>query len=105
MLTGRPDQQELLNELEGAINKGAVRRTKVGYMRGLIARQREGTFDPDLGIAVHEAREERARTGAYLAKLDEQARNCTPKARLPPGELRAQLLAKLREKQLRGGGR
>jgi hypothetical protein len=59
MLTGRPDQQELLNELEGAINKGAVRRTKVGYMRGLIARQREGTFDPDLGIAVHEAREER----------------------------------------------
>jgi len=44
--------QALLDELAGRLQAEGVRGSPVAYLRGLIARAQEGTFIPELGLAV-----------------------------------------------------
>jgi hypothetical protein len=45
-------QNNLLAELEGAINKNTVRRSAISFIRGLVKKEQEGKFILDLGGAV-----------------------------------------------------
>lgn len=53
-------QQELLDELAGAINTKSVKTNPVSFFNGLIAAAKKGPFIPGRGTKVLEAREARA---------------------------------------------
>lgn len=53
-----PDvRQPILDELAGAINKQTISKGVIGYMNGLSKAVKKGTFIPNLGIAVLDARQ------------------------------------------------
>lgn len=54
MLDGLPADltQMLLDELAGRIAAGGIRSSRIGYLRTLIARAREGSFVPEVGLSV-----------------------------------------------------
>ncbi len=68
--------QELLDELAGRLNAKAVRGAPLSYLRALIARAEAGTFTPEVGVRVAQARE-RHPEPAVLKRLD-------PPVRAPP---------------------
>ena len=59
MLTALPDTvaQDLLDELTGRLTAKAVRGAPLSYLRALIARAETGTFTPEVGVRVAQARE------------------------------------------------
>lgn len=51
--------QSLLDELAGRIAAGGVRSSRIGYLRSLTARAREGAFVPELALVVADQRKKR----------------------------------------------
>lgn len=49
--------QQLLDELAGRINSKSIRTSTLGYLRSLVAQAQRGSFIPELGIRVAQARE------------------------------------------------
>ncbi|RMD69287.1 MAG: hypothetical protein D6819_07365 [Gammaproteobacteria bacterium] len=52
-------RQPVLDELAGLMQGGRIRAGPLAVLRGLVKRAREGTFEPELGMAVARAREAR----------------------------------------------
>lgn len=51
--------QALLDELYGRIAAGSIRSSRMGYLRSLVGRAKEGTFVPELALTVAARREQR----------------------------------------------
>jgi hypothetical protein len=62
LLDGLSDDiaQALLDELAGRIAAGGVRSSRLGYLRSLVTRAREGAFVPELALVVAAQRQKRA---------------------------------------------
>ena len=75
--------QELLDELTGRLNAKALRGAPLSYLRALIARAEAGTFTPEVGVRVAQARERRQESGA-LEPRDSPVR--APPCPADPGE-------------------
>lgn len=62
LLNGLSDDiaQSLLDELAGRIAAGGVRSSRLGYLRSLVTRAREGAFVPELALVVAAQRQKRA---------------------------------------------
>ncbi|MHB8257124.1 MAG: hypothetical protein ACYDHY_12160 [Acidiferrobacterales bacterium] len=58
-LAALPDSvaQDLLDELAGRLNAKTVHDAPLSYLRALIARAEAGTFTPEAGVRVAQARE------------------------------------------------
>jgi hypothetical protein len=50
-------QQQLLDELAGAIQKNTLKRGPIPFMRALVGAARDGKFSPNLAVAVAAARQ------------------------------------------------
>lgn len=61
LLNGLPDDlaQVLLDELAGRISAGSIRSSRMGYLRSLVGRAKEGTFVAEVALAVASQREQR----------------------------------------------
>ncbi len=75
--------QALLDELTGRLNAKTVRGAPLSYLRALIARAEAGTFTPQVGVRVAQARERRQESVAL--KLRESPVRATP-CLADPGE-------------------
>ncbi len=75
--------QELLDELAGRLAAKAVRGAPLSYLRALIARAETGTFTPEGGVRVAQARE-RQREPLALKPRDSPVR--APPCPADPGE-------------------
>ena len=51
--------QELLDELTGRLNAKSVHGAPLSYLRALIVRAESGTFTPEVGVRVAQARQRR----------------------------------------------
>jgi hypothetical protein len=60
-LAGLPSElaQQLLDELAGWMASGQTPGSPLSYLRGLIARAKQGTFTPECAVAVAADREQR----------------------------------------------
>jgi hypothetical protein len=58
-LAGLPGElaQELLDELAGRMAGEGIRGSPLSYLRGLLARAKEGAFTPEVAVSVATARE------------------------------------------------
>ncbi len=56
--------QALLDELAGRLEQGALRGAPLAYLRGLVRRAEAGTFTPEAGLGIAEARARRERAEA-----------------------------------------
>ena len=65
-----PLDQLVLDEWAGIIAAGAIRTSLLGCLRELVKRARKGTFTPERGLRVAEARETRQRMEAAQADID-----------------------------------
>ncbi|PNS09823.1 helix-turn-helix domain-containing protein [Solilutibacter silvestris] len=68
------DQQQLLDELAGALASTNQPRRLASWMRALVGRVQGGTFVPDLGLAVATARARRAQEKAEQQQRMEERR-------------------------------
>jgi hypothetical protein len=64
--------QQLLDELAGQLKAKEIK-NPLGYLRGLIAKAREGKFSATAGIKVGEIRKQRARIEASIKASEERA--------------------------------
>ena len=55
------DAQALMDVLQAAITAGEIRKSKMAYLKALIARHRTGEFDPTPGLPIAKARERKRR--------------------------------------------
>ncbi len=55
------DAQALVDVLQAAITAGEIRKSKMAYLKALIARHRTGEFDPTPGLPIAKARERKRR--------------------------------------------
>lgn len=69
-LAGLPVEltQQLLDELTGRMASGQIRGSPLSYLRGLIARAKQGTFTPECAVTVAADREQRRRSEAALER-------------------------------------
>lgn len=78
-------QQEILDEIQGAYNRGTPPDTLSGWTFSLVEGAKDGGFTPNLGLPVRKAREKAAEEAAEAAARMELARELArPKA---PAEL------------------
>lgn len=80
-------QQKLLAELEGALNRGTIKRTPISFLEGLVKKEKQGKFTLDLGVSI-------------LASRKKQARNLAIAIVNPVQELKIDLQAQERGKRL-----
>lgn len=53
-------QQELLDELQGAIKRqGTIKRSPIAFLKGLVDKEKKGLFTLDLGVAIQNNREKK----------------------------------------------
>lgn len=64
--------QQLLDELAGQLKAKEIK-NPLGYLRGLIAKAKEGRFSATAGIKVRESRKQRARIEASIKASEERA--------------------------------
>ena len=69
-LAGLPSElaQQLLDELAGRMASGQIRGSPLSYLRGLIARAKQGTFTPECAVTVAADREQRRRSEAAVER-------------------------------------
>jgi hypothetical protein len=106
MLVGRvPERvQPLLDELAGCMDAGAVQRSPLSYLRGLVKRAEAGDFDPELGLRVAEARRQREVEAALRQERQaEELRQATERANPEAQERIAERRQEIR--RLFGAGR
>ena len=60
--------QQVLDELAGRMASGGIRGSPLSYLRGLVARAKEGAFTPEAAVTVAAAREQRRRSEAALER-------------------------------------
>ncbi len=70
--------QALLDELAGRLSEGALRGSPLAYLRGLVRRAEAGSFTPEAGLAVAEARSRRERTRAAVDRAEARAPELPP---------------------------
>jgi Helix-turn-helix domain len=85
--------QQLLDELAGQLKAKEIK-NPLGYLRGLIAKAKEGKFSATAGIKVGEIRRQRARIEASIKASEERARKPLEE---PGREERWRQLEKLRK--------
>lgn len=78
-----PLAQDVLDELAGRLATHTIRGSPLSYLRALIARAESGTFTPEVGIRVAQARERQQAPGA-LKQKDSPVR--APPGPADPGE-------------------
>lgn len=82
----RDQQQQLLDELQGAHNAGRPPKRLAGWIRELVARTQRGEFIPDLGLQVAKERAKHAAANAEAAIRREEAERAA-RRRSDPEEL------------------
>jgi hypothetical protein len=91
-------QQQLLDELQGAYDEGRPPKRIAGWIRALAARTGRGEFIPDLGLQVAKSRSKRNAASAEAAIRRDQAERVS-RRNSDPQELKRRLakLAKIKE--------
>ncbi len=79
-MTALPDAvgQALLDELAGRLSEGVLRGSPLAYLRGLVRRAEAGSFTPEAGLAVAEARSRREKTRAAVERAEAKAPQLRP---------------------------
>jgi hypothetical protein len=79
-LAGLPRElaQGLLDELAGRMASGGIRGSPLSYLRGLIARAKEGAFTPEAAVTVAAARDQRRRSEVPLERATARAPEFPP---------------------------
>jgi len=62
--------QRILDELAGRLEAKAIHATPLGYLRGLVKRAHEGTFEPEMAVRVAEQRRQRQQTEITLRQAE-----------------------------------
>lgn len=88
-----PQPQALLDELAGADQARVIRTSPVGYLLGLIKREKAGTFIPERGIGILETRRANARHTAQARQREAIVRE--PTKPIPANSALGKLLATL----------
>ena len=70
--------QALLDELAGRLSEGALRGSPLAYLRGLVRRAEAGSFTPEAGLAVAEARSRREKMRAAVERAETKAPELRP---------------------------
>jgi hypothetical protein len=64
--------QQVLDEWDGIIKAGAIRSSKIGCLRGLARKAQEGSFTPERGLRIAQARRNKRRFEAAQEKIKVQ---------------------------------
>jgi hypothetical protein len=88
--------QQLLDELAGQLKAKEIK-NPLGYLRGLIAKAKEGKFSATAGIKVGEIRKQRARIEASIKASEERASKPLERPRREERWRQLDKLRKLRE--------
>ena len=67
------DAQALADVLQAAITAGEIRKSRIAYLKALVARHRKGDFDPTPGLPVAEARKRKRRRSEFTQKPTTEA--------------------------------
>ena len=62
--------QRILDELAGRLQAKAIHATPLGYLRGLVKRAHQGTFEPEMAMRVAEQRRQRQQTEVTLRQAE-----------------------------------
>lgn len=59
--------QQLLDELDGRLQKKSIRGSAISYLRTLVVRAKDGAFVPEVGIRISESRKRSIASATYAA--------------------------------------